>query len=95
MKTNEIPTAQKLIEALGLTDCIFTFDALHCQEKTLQTAKQTGNEVIVQVKGNQKTLSSDCEVIAKTAKPDDEYQEPITKNRNRIESRKVEVFSFA
>jgi hypothetical protein len=25
-------------------------------KKTLQTAKETGNEVIVQVKGNQKTL---------------------------------------
>lgn len=91
-KTNEIPTAQGLIEALGLTGCIFTFDALHCQEKTLQTAKLTGNEVIVQVKGNQKILSSDCEAIAKTATPDDEYQEPITKIRNRIESRKAEVF---
>jgi len=32
VKTNEIPTAQKLIENLGLTDCIFTFDALHCQK---------------------------------------------------------------
>ncbi len=37
-KTNEIPTAQSLIEELGLTDHIFTFDALHCQEKTLRTA---------------------------------------------------------
>lgn len=44
------------------------------------------------MKGNQKTLLSDCEAIAKTATPDDEYQEPITKIRNRIESRKVEVF---
>ena len=32
VKTNEIPTAQKLIENLGLTDGIFTFDALHCQK---------------------------------------------------------------
>lgn len=32
VKTNEIPTAQALMESLGLTDCIFTFDALHCQK---------------------------------------------------------------
>ena len=32
-KTNEIPTAQGLMEKLGLTGCIFTFDALHCQKK--------------------------------------------------------------
>lgn len=33
-KTNEIPTAQTLMIALGLTGCIFTFDALHCQKNT-------------------------------------------------------------
>ncbi len=32
-KTNEIPTAQMLMEKLGLSGCIFTFDALHCQKK--------------------------------------------------------------
>jgi hypothetical protein len=32
-KTNEIPSAQILMEKLGLSDCIFTFDALHCQKK--------------------------------------------------------------
>jgi hypothetical protein len=31
-KTNEIPVAQQLMEKLGLTDCIFTLDALHCQK---------------------------------------------------------------
>ncbi len=32
-KTNEIPTAQRLMEELGLSGYIFTFDALHCQKK--------------------------------------------------------------
>ena len=31
-KTNEIPMAQILIEKLGLSGCIFTLDALHCQK---------------------------------------------------------------
>ena len=31
-KTNEIPTAQTFMEALGLSGYIFTFDALHCQK---------------------------------------------------------------
>jgi nucleoside-diphosphate-sugar epimerase len=31
-KTNEIPVAQELIQKLGLTDCVFTFDALHCKK---------------------------------------------------------------
>ena len=61
-------------------------------KKTLQTAKETGNEVIVQVKANQVTLLHDCQTIAATTSPDEVYQEPLTKTRNRIESRKVEIF---
>ncbi len=32
-KTNEIPVAQELIKKLGLKDCVFTGDAMHCQKK--------------------------------------------------------------
>ncbi len=85
-KTNEIPMAQKLMEELGLSGYIYTFDALNCQEKTLRTAKETGNDVIAQVKGNQKTLLNDCKTIAETTTPDEVFQEPVTK------SRKVEIF---
>ncbi len=35
-KTNEIPTAQKLVKELGIGKCIFTMDALHCQKKRLK-----------------------------------------------------------
>lgn len=92
-KTNEIPTAQELIRKLGLSDYILTFDALNCQTKTLEAAKETGNDAIVQVKGNQKTLLNDCQITAETMPPADVYQEPKTKTRNRIESRQVEVFT--
>lgn len=61
-------------------------------KKTLQTAKQSGNEVIVQVKGNQKTLLHDCQTISDTLSPAEVYQEPLTKVRNRIERRQVEIF---
>ena len=92
-KTNEIPVAQKMMAELGLSGCIFTFDAINCQVKTLAVAKASGNDVIVQVKGNQKTLLHDCETTAETMSPNDVYQEPVIKTRNRIESRKVEVFT--
>lgn len=91
-KSNEIPAARKLIEELGLSGRIFTFDALHCQEKTLGTAVENGNDVIVQVKENQKTLLNDCKIVADTSVPDDIFTEPVEKTRNRIESRKTEVF---
>lgn len=92
-KTNEIPTAQELMVKLGLSDCVFTFDAINCQQKTLETAKETDNDVIVQVKKNQKTLLNDCQTTAETISPTDVYQEPWTKARNRIESRIVQVFT--
>jgi len=63
-------------------------------KKTLKIAKETGNDVIVQVKGNQEILLRDCQTIAATTIPDDVYQEPMTKTRNRVESRKVELFFY-
>ena len=35
-KTNEIPSAQEMIGKLGLSNCIFTYDAVNCQKKTLE-----------------------------------------------------------
>jgi predicted transposase YbfD/YdcC len=92
-KTNEIPTAQELMTELGISNCIFTFDAINCQEKTLEVAKKTGNDVIVQVKGNQKTLFEDCQSMSATLSPDEAYEEPTTKAHNRIECRSTAVFT--
>ena len=33
-KSNEIPAAPELIEALGLKGCVFTLDAEHCQKNS-------------------------------------------------------------
>jgi len=48
--------------------------------------------VIVQVKKNQKTLWKDCQNISERKTPDAVYTEPMRKARNRIESRRAEVF---
>jgi len=92
-KTNEIPTAQELMTLLGGSGYTVTLDALHCQEKTLTAAHETGNAVIVQVKENQPTLFQDCRVTAETQRPVEVYQEPMSKAHGRIESRKAEVFT--
>lgn len=91
-KTSEIPAAQKLMNTLGLTNVVFTFDALHCQVKTLEVAVKSGNNVIVQVKENQPTLYKDCNTLAETTLPRDYYKENMNKIRNRIEERTVRVF---
>ena len=92
VKTNEIPTAQELIRELGLSGYLFTLDALHCQAETVKVVKDTGNEVVVQVKANQPTLLNDCQTIASSQPAAAVYQEPFTKTHNRIESRQVSVF---
>lgn len=40
-KSNEIPAATELIKELGLNNCIFTMDAMHCQKETLKEIKKT------------------------------------------------------
>ena len=92
VKTNEIPTAQELMQKLGLSGFLFSLDALHCQQETLQAAQESGNEVLVQVKANQPTLHKDCQVLASTQPAAEVYQEPFSKAHGRIESRKVSVF---
>jgi predicted transposase YbfD/YdcC len=91
-KTNEIPAAQELIAKLNLKGKIFTFDAMHCQEKTPEAAKESGNDAAVRVKANQKTLLNDCVKTAGTMPASDSYKELTDKTRNRTESRKAEVY---
>lgn len=38
-KTNEIPTAQQLMQELGLSGYIYTFDALHCQKNAANSQR--------------------------------------------------------
>jgi len=91
-KTDEIPVAQNLIKESGSENLIFSYDALNCQEKTLKVAEENSNDVIVCVKGNQKTLLNDCRNTCDLRLPGSEYEEPVVRERNRIESRKVGVY---
>lgn len=63
-------------------------------KKTLLAAKKTGNHLIVQVKDNQKTLLRDCQRNAATRTPQEVFEEPWTKARNRLEKRRVELFFY-
>lgn len=62
-------------------------------KKTLETAKRSGNNVIVQVKGNQTHLLEDCKNTEIFCKPDDFYEEEPENNRNRIEIRNATVYT--
>lgn len=63
-------------------------------KKTLKIARQTGNDLLVQVKGNQPTLKQTlCLCIANTA-PADSHTTTDLSRRNRHEQRIVRVWPF-
>lgn len=61
-------------------------------KKTLKSVKKSGNEVILQVKGNQKKLLENCQKATKKIEATDKYTSR-EKSRNRIETRKVEIYN--
>ncbi len=63
-KRSEIPLVRELIKMLDLEGAVFTLDALHCQKETTKVIKESGNEYVIGVKGNQQKL---YEQVKKTA----------------------------
>lgn len=91
-KSNEIPAMQALVRELGLAGMVYTADAMHCQLKTMETAKEAGGEALFQVKGNQPGLEVAFEALPATQEPVDCYVETGRIARSRQETRKIEVF---
>ena len=92
-KSNEIPAMQTLLRELGLSGTVCTGDALHCQIKTVEAAKESGGDALLQVKSNQPSLESAFEALPRKEKPSDTYVEKGKIARNRQETREVAVFT--
>jgi hypothetical protein len=60
-KESEIPAVQNILALLNLHDVTFTLDALHCQEKTVNTIVKTGNHYLIGAKDNQPKLHREME----------------------------------
>lgn len=92
VKSNEIPAMQGLVRELGLAGAVCTADAMHCQLKTIEAAKESGGEALLQVKGNQPSLEGAFEALPAKQDPVDCYVETGNIARSRQETRKIEVF---
>jgi predicted transposase YbfD/YdcC len=92
-KGKEIQAVMDLIDCLDIRGCILTMDALHCQVETLNTARDKGADVVVQVKQNQPMLfeAVDGAFQAYWEKPKAEQESWDTTNKGhgRQESRLV------
>lgn len=55
-KTNEIPTAQRILRTMDLNNTICTFDALHMQKETIAIIQSKKGHYVGGLKGNQQGL---------------------------------------
>jgi predicted transposase YbfD/YdcC len=58
-KSNEITAIPELIDALDLTDCVVTIDAMGCQKQIASRIRAKGAHYILALKKNQGTLYTD------------------------------------
>ncbi len=99
-KSNEIPAAQALIEALALRDRLFTLDAMHGRrsrlrqraKKTFKAVLKSKSHLLVQVKDNQPCLLRVIEAIVEKGSPVSCHESTDQNQRSRDEARTVEVF---
>lgn len=59
-KTNEIPEARTLLDAMDITECVITMDALHTQRDTARRVLERGAHYVFTVKANQPGLLAAC-----------------------------------
>jgi predicted transposase YbfD/YdcC len=88
---SEISVVRQLLEVLDLTGVIFTFDALHCQKKTVEAIIDSQNHYLVKVKKNQPKLYEQIEKQVESEIAVKKYSHE-EKTRNRLTLREVEVF---
>lgn len=57
----EIAAIRSLLDALNITGCLLTADALHCQVETLQKVVDKAGNMLVQAKQNHSLLLNDID----------------------------------
>jgi predicted transposase YbfD/YdcC len=91
-KSNEITALPGLLALLTLDGCTVTADAMHCQKATAEAILERGGDYVLAVKGNQKTLLEDIQLLLDDpeAAPDDTVQ-TVDGDHGRIETRRAAI----
>lgn len=90
-KKSEVNVVLALLDRLKDMGITLHLDALHCQKKTIEKIVATGNDYVVQVKRNQKTLHEEIQRVIVEEEPIDTYEEH-EKGHGRHSSWYVTVF---
>jgi predicted transposase YbfD/YdcC len=91
-KSNEITALPELLALLTLDGCIVTADAMHCQKATARAIVERGGDYVLAVKGNQKTLLEDIQLLLDD--PDavlDDVAQTVDGDHGRIETRHAAI----
>lgn len=97
-KSNEITAIPLLLEALDLTGCIVTIDAMGCQADIAEQIIDQGGDYVLSLKGNQGHLHEDvAEMFTYFEKIGFEgivhdYHKNVTKDHGRLEIRECWTF---
>jgi predicted transposase YbfD/YdcC len=92
-QTSEIQVVYDLLERLQLSGVTFRLDALHAQKKTVNLIVDQGNDDVIQIKANQKTLHRQLQHQAETQLFSVVLQSEAT--RNRQTTRTATVFELS
>jgi len=89
-KTNEIPTAQKILSSLNIKNMIITSDAMNCQKETVRIIGESKGHYVLGIKGNHgdfyKEIKKSFENEPKKNKTN-YYKMETVKNHNQVEVR--------
>ena len=92
-KSNEITTYPAIIDKAVREGDIVTFDAMGCQEKTVNKLREKKAHFVIQVKANQKQLRWTIEDRIESAKPVDTYKADTEIVGGRIETRSFRKYN--
>jgi predicted transposase YbfD/YdcC len=92
-KESEIPVVRKMLKDKSLAKQKLTFDALHCQVKTLEPIVRAGGKYVVGLKENQKEMYWEVKKMLKYL-PLVYETKTLEKGHGRIEEREYQVYEI-
>ena len=92
-RTSEINCVQDMVRHIPFENKVFTLDALHCQKATIRAIIDSGNDYLIAVKKNQKSLYEKLEFRAKISSPLSQQRTEDSSHGRKI-VRRVSVFDM-
>ena len=87
----EAEAAIALLQRLSLKGCVVTFDAIHCDRRTVATVKQRGGDYVISLKLNQRKLYASVSTLIDAERSSARSAETSEDGHGRHERRSIMV----